>query len=229
MARGTAPSKKADGTPEAPGGSPPERLREILQILGETYPDAHCELDFRTPLDLLVATILSAQCTDARVNQVTASLFAKYRTAADYAGADPAVFENEIRSTGFFRNKAKNILACCAKLVREFGGAVPRTMEELVTLPGVGRKTANILLYNAYGIPGFGVDTHVGRVTNRLELVGTEDPERIETAICAILPAEEWGRATHLFIFHGRRTCHAKQPACAGCAVRALCSWSGKR
>lgn len=229
MARGTAPSKKADGTPEAPGGSPPGRLREILRILGETYPDAHCELDFRTPLELLVATILSAQCTDARVNQVTASLFAKYRTAADYAGADPAVFENEIRSTGFFRNKAKNILACCAKLVREFGGAVPRTMEELVALPGVGRKTANILLYNAYGIPGFGVDTHVGRVTNRLELVGTEDPERIETAICAILPAEEWGQATHLFIFHGRRTCHAKQPACAGCAVRALCSWPGKR
>ena len=229
MVRGTAPSKKDDGTSEAPGGSPPERLREILRILGQTYPDAHCELDFRTPLDLLVATILSAQCTDARVNQVTASLFVKYRTAADYADADPAVFENEIRSTGFFRNKAKNILACCAKLVREFGGAVPRTMEELVTLPGVGRKTANILLYNAYGIPGFGVDTHVGRVTNRLELVGTEDPERIETAICAILPTEEWGQATHLFIFHGRRTCHAKQPACAGCAVRALCSWPGKR
>ena len=229
MARGTAPSKKADDTSEAPDGSPPGRLREILRILGETYPDAHCELDFRTPLELLVATILSAQCTDARVNQVTASLFAKYRTAADYAGADPAVFENEIRSTGFFRNKAKSILACCAKLVREFGGAIPRTMEELVTLPGVGRKTANILLYNAYGIPGFGVDTHVGRVTNRLELVGTEDPERIETAICAILPAGEWGQATHLFIFHGRRTCHAKQPACAGCAVRALCSWPGKR
>lgn len=229
MARGTAPSKKADGTSDALGSSPPGRLREILRILGETYPDAHCELDFRTPLDLLVATILSAQCTDVRVNQVTASLFAKYRTAADYASADPAVFENEIRSTGFFRNKARNILACCAKLVREFGGAVPRTMEELVTLPGVGRKTANILLYNAYGIPGFGVDTHVVRVTNRLELVGTEDPERIETAICAILPAEEWGQATHLFIFHGRRTCHAKQPACAGCAVRALCSWPGKR
>ena len=114
MTRGTAPFKKADGTSEAPGGSPPERLREILRILGQTYPDAHCELDFRTPLDLLVATILSAQCTDARVNQVTASLFVKYRTAADYADADPAVFENEIRSTGFFRNKAKNILACCA-------------------------------------------------------------------------------------------------------------------
>ena len=229
MARGTAPSKKADGTSEAPGGSPPGRLREILRIFGQTYPDAHCELDFRTPLELLVATILSAQCTDARVNQVTASLFAKYRTAADYAGADPAVFENEIRSTGFFRNKAKNILACCAKLVREFGGAVPRTMKELVTLPGVGRKTANILLYNAYGIPGFGVDTHVIRVTNRLGLADTEEPEKIEAIIRAVLSAAEWGMASHRFIFHGRRTCHAKQPACAGCAVRARCSWPGKR
>ena len=209
--------------------SPRERLREILQILARTYPDAHCELDFSTPLELLVATILSAQCTDARVNQVTASLFKRYRSAADFAGADPAIFEQEIRSTGFFRNKAKNILACCQKLVRDFGGTVPRTMEELVTLPGVGRKTANILLYNAYGIPGFGVDTHVVRVTNRLGLVDSEDPEKIEVAICALLPSAEWGQATHLFIFHGRRTCHAKQPGCPGCAVRAVCPWPEKR
>jgi endonuclease-3 len=209
--------------------SPRERLREILQILARTYPDAHCELDFSTPLELLVATILSAQCTDARVNQVTASLFKRYRSAADFAGADPAIFEQEIRSTGFFRNKAKNILACCQKLVRDFGGTVPRTMEELVTLPGVGRKTANILLYNAYGIPGFGVDTHVVRVTNRLGLVDSEDPEKIEVAICALLPSAEWGQATHLFIFHGRRTCHAKQPGCPGCAVRAVCPWAEKR
>jgi len=209
--------------------SPRERLREILQILARTYPDAHCELDFSTPLELLVATILSAQCTDARVNQVTASLFKRYRSAADFAGADPAIFEQEIRSTGFFRNKAKNILACCQKLVRDFGGTVPRTMEELVTLPGVGRKTANILLYNAYGIPGFGVDTHVVRVTNRLGLVDSEDPEKIEVAICALLPSAEWGQATHLFIFHGRRTCHAKQPGCPGCTVRAVCPWPEKR
>jgi len=209
--------------------SPRERLREILQILARTYPDAHCELDFSTPLELLVATILSAQCTDARVNQVTASLFKRYRSAADFAGADPAIFEQEIRSTGFFRNKAKNILACCQKLVRDFGGTVPRTMEELVTLPGVGRKTANILLYNAYGIPGFGVDTHVVRVTNRLGLVDSEDPEKIEVAICALLPSAEWGQATHRFIFHGRRTCHAKQPGCPGCAVRAVCPWPEKR
>jgi endonuclease-3 len=222
-------AKKAGGRGKAPAGSPQVRLREILRILGQTYPDAQCELTFRTPLELLVATILSAQCTDARVNQVTASLFKTYRTAADYARADPAVFEDEIRSTGFFRNKAKNIKACCEKLVQDFGGAVPRSMEELVTLPGVGRKTANILLYNAYGVPGFGVDTHVVRVTNRLGLVGTEDPEKIEAAVCAILAAENWGQATHLFIFHGRRTCHAKQPACPGCALHALCPWPDKR
>jgi len=220
---------EAGGRGRASTASSRERLREILQILARTYPDAHCELDFSTPSELLVATILSAQCTDARVNQVTASLFKKYRSAADFAGADPATFEQEIRSTGFFRNKAKNILACCQKLVRDFGGPVPRTMEELVTLPGVGRKTANILLYNAYGIPGFGVDTHVGRVTNRLGLVDTEDPEKIEAAICALLPSAEWGQATHLFIFHGRRTCHAKQPGCPGCTVRAVCPWPEKR
>ena len=227
----TKTRKERKGAARHPGAPAPprERLREILRILGRTYPDAHCELRFSTPLELLVATILSAQCTDARVNQVTESLFKTYRSAADYAGADPATFEQEIRSTGFFRNKAKNILACCQTLVRDFGGIVPRTMEELVTLPGVGRKTANILLYNAYRIPGFGVDTHVVRVTNRLGLVDTEDPEKIETAICALLPAAEWGQATHRFIFHGRRTCHAKQPSCPGCSVRSICPWPEKR
>ncbi len=219
----------AGGRGSARVASPRERLQEILRILARTYPHAHCELDFSTPLELLVATILSAQCTDARVNQVTQSLFRKYRSAADFAGADPDTFEEEIRSTGFFRNKAKNIRACCQKLVRDFGGAVPRTMDELVTLPGVGRKTANILLYNAYGVPGFGVDTHVVRVTNRLGLVDTEDPEKIEAAICALLPAAEWGQATHRFIFHGRRTCHARQPDCPGCCVRAICRWPEKR
>ena len=206
-----------------------DRLQTILAALARTYPDARCELNFSTPLELLVATILSAQCTDARVNQVTASLFKKYRCAADYASAEPALFEQAIRSTGFFRNKAKNILACCQALVREFGGKVPRSLEELVTLPGVGRKTANILLYNAFNIPGFGVDTHVVRVTNRLGLVDTEDPEKIETAICAVLSPDAWGQATHLFIFHGRRTCHARQPACPGCPVYDLCAWPDKR
>ena len=220
---------EAGGRGRTSTGSPRERLHQVLRILGRTYLDAHCELHFSTSLELLVATILSAQCTDARVNQVTASLFKTYRSAADYAGADLDTFEQEIRSTGFFRNKAKNILACCQKLVRNFSGTVPRTMEELVTLPGVGRKTANILLYNAYGIPGFGVDTHVVRVTNRLGLVDTEDPEKIEAAVCGLVPAAEWGRATHLFIFHGRRTCHAKQPNCPDCTVRAICPWPEKR
>jgi endonuclease III len=216
------------GRGKAPAGPLQARLHEILEILGRTYPDARCELHFTTPLELLVATILSAQCTDVRVNQVTASLFKTYRSAGDYAAADPATFEQEIRSTGFFRNKAKNILACARALVRDFGGTVPRTMDALVTLPGVGRKTANILLYNAYGIPGFGVDTHVVRVANRLELVDTEDPEKIEAAMCSHLPDASWGQATHRLVFHGRRTCHAKQPACAGCALRAFCRWPGK-
>jgi endonuclease-3 len=220
--------KASGGRGKAPAGPPRARLHEILEILGRTYPEARCELHFTTPLELLVATILSAQCTDVRVNQVTATLFQTYRSAADYAAADPATFEQEIRSTGFFRNKAKNILACARVLVRDFGGVVPRTMDALVTLPGVGRKTANILLFNAYGIPGFGVDTHVVRVTNRLGLVDTEDPERIETTICALLPDASWGLATHRFIFHGRRTCHAKRPACSGCALQTLCSWPGK-
>ncbi len=201
----------------------------ILEILARTYPDARCELNFSTPLELLVATILSAQCTDARVNQVTPHLFKKYRSAKAYAEADPKTFEQEIRTTGFFRNKAKNIIACCQKLGRDFDGQVPRTMEDLVTLPGVGRKTANILLYNAYGLPGFGVDTHVARVTGRLGLVDTEEPDKIEEAICRVVPREMWGQATHLFIFHGRRTCHAKQPRCPECTLRSPCPWPGKR
>lgn len=224
-----APKGKQTTGGRGSGLARPPRLGEVLEVLARTYPEARCELDFTTPLELLVATILSAQCTDARVNQVTASLFKKYRSAADYADADPEVFEHEIRSTGFFRNKAKNIRSCCQSLVRNFGGQVPRTLEQLVTLPGVGRKTANILLYNAYGLPGFGVDTHVIRVTNRLGLVDTENSEAIEAAICALLPKDRWGHATHLFIFHGRRTCDAKQPACARCSVRALCTWPDKR
>jgi endonuclease-3 len=210
---------------------PPTKAKvgKILEILAKTYPQARCELTFSTPLELLVATILSAQCTDARVNQVTPHLFKKYRSAKAYAEADPETFEQEIRTTGFFRSKAKNIIACCQKLARDFGGQVPRTMEELVTLPGVGRKTANILLFNAYGIPGFAVDTHVTRVTSRLGLVGTEDPDTIEEAICRVLPREMWGQATHLFIFHGRRTCDAKQPRCPECTLRSLCPWPGKR
>ncbi|HXZ44330.1 MAG TPA: endonuclease III [archaeon] len=211
------------------GSATKAKVRKILDILAKTYPDAHIELKFTTPLELLVATILSAQCTDARVNLVTPHLFQKYRSAKAFAEADLAVFQEEIRSTGFFRSKTKNIIACCQKLVQDFGGKVPRTMEELTSLPGVGRKTANIILYNAYGIPGFGVDTHVARVTNRLGLVDTEDPDSIEEQMCQLIPREDWGQATHLFIFHGRRTCAAKQPRCPQCTLRSLCSWPGKR
>jgi len=221
--------RKATERRRAAGPPAKAKVGKILGILAKTYPDARIELGFTSPLELLVATILSAQCTDARVNLVTPHLFRAYRTAGAYAEADPAVFEEAIRSTGFFRSKAKNIIACCQKLVRDFGGKVPRTMEELSSLPGVGRKTANIILYNAYAIPGFAVDTHVARVTNRLGLVDTEDPDRIEEAMCRVLPREDWGQATHLFIFHGRRTCAAKQPRCPQCALRSLCPWPGKR
>ena len=220
----TKPSNAAPGgRTTAPAGRLKDRLRRILEILAGAYPDARCELDFQTPLELLVATVLSAQCTDQRVNRVTPALFRTYRTARDYAAADPAVFEAEIRSTGFFRSKARNILACCRTLAADFGGRVPQTLEELTALPGVGRKTANILRYNAYGLPGFGVDTHVIRVTNRLGLVETEKPEQIEAAICAHLPDAEWGMASHRFIFHGRRTCHARTPGCGRCSLRPLC------
>ncbi len=226
MARSVGAPKKP-----LPAESPAGRKSRLIKILGrlrEAYPDARCELDFRTPLELLVATILSAQCTDVRVNQVTPGLFRKYRTAADYAKADLAALEEEIRPTGFFRSKAKSITGCGQKLVRDFGGEVPRTLEELVTLPGVGRKTANIILYNAYGLPGFGVDTHVIRVTNRLAVVDSQAPEEIEAQITAVLPPDAWGHTTHLFIFHGRRTCTARLPACPRCPVRALCPWPDK-
>lgn len=229
MVRAMRPADKASGRATTPAAPSKRTVGRILDILTKTYPDARCELNFTSPLELLVATILSAQCTDARVNVVTPNLFRKYRSAQGYAEADPSVFEQEIRTTGFFRSKAKNIIACCQKLVRDFGGKVPRTMEELVTLPGVGRKTANIILYNAYGTPGFAVDTHVARVTNRLGLVRTEDPDAIEAAMCRLLPREAWGQATHLLIFHGRRTCQARQPRCPECTVRSLCPWPGKR
>jgi len=224
-------ARSGGGSPGRGAAAPQTKatVRRMLDILVKTYPNARIELDFTSPLELLVATILSAQCTDVRVNMVTPHLFKKYRSASAYAEADQAAFEEEIRSTGFFRNKAKNIIACCRTMVEHFRGQVPRTLEDLTTLPGVGRKTANLVLYNAYSIPGFAVDTHVARVTNRLGLVGTEDPDAIEESMCRLIPQEEWGQATHLFIFHGRRTCHARQPGCPGCALRSLCPWPEKR
>jgi endonuclease-3 len=195
----------------------------ILRRLGRLYPDAHCALHHANPLQLLVATILSAQCTDARVNLVTPALFARYPDAHAFAAADPRELEKLIQSTGFFRNKARNIRACCRQLVEQHGGAVPATMEELVPLPGVGRKTANVILGTAFGTPGITVDTHVGRLSRRLGLTGETDPVKVERDLARLLPRKEWTMFSHRLIFHGRQVCHARKPACAGCGLAALC------
>jgi endonuclease-3 len=204
------------------------RARKILARLKRAYPDAKIALRFRNPLELLVATILSAQCTDERVNQVTPTLFARYRKAADWAAADPATLEREIHSTGFFKAKTRSIMGMARALVERHRGQVPRTLDELTALPGVGRKTANVVLGNAFGIPALAVDTHVFRVSQRLGLARADDPEQIHDQLCAIVPQVEWTQATHLLITHGRRTCRASKPDCPGCAVRALCPWPGK-
>ncbi|MBE0544444.1 MAG: endonuclease III [Verrucomicrobia bacterium] len=205
------------------------RTRKILAGLQKTYPDAHCELNFSNPLELLIATILSAQCTDKRVNLVTADLFKKYRSAADFANADLAGLEQEIKTTGFFRNKAKNIKACCAALVDRHGGEVPRTMEELTRLGGVGRKTANVVLGNAFGINvGVVVDTHVTRLANRLGLTKQQDAEKIEQELIPLVPREQWTLFSHWLIWHGRRRCDARKPDCGGCEIAKLCPSAGK-
>jgi endonuclease-3 len=204
------------------------RAARILTRLAAMYPDAHIELDFTTPLELLVATILSAQCTDQRVNQVTAELFPRYRTAGDWAGAPPARLEREIYSTGFYKAKARSLLGMARALVERHGGEVPRTLEELTKLPGVGRKTANVVLGNAFGIPAFPVDTHVTRVSQRLGLTRSTDADDIHDDLTALTPRAKWTQASHLLIWHGRRTCHAMRPKCPECGVRALCPWPGK-
>ncbi len=204
------------------------QARKLLPILERLYPDARVMLDFRAPLQLLVATILAAQCTDERVNQVTPALFKRYPSAKDFAEADPAQLEEMIRPTGFFRSKARSLIGCCRHLVERHGGEVPRTLEELTALPGVGRKTANIILWNAFGIPGIAVDTHVGRVAVRIGLAASHDPDTIEAQLCEILPREGWGIVTHLIGFHGRKTCFARKPNCPACAIRELCDWPQK-
>jgi endonuclease-3 len=204
------------------------RARTLIRHLERAYPDATIALAFTTPLELLVATILAAQCTDERVNQVTRSLFQKYRRAEDYARADPATLEGEIRSTGFFRAKTRSVLGMAHALVERHGGEVPRTLEALTALPGVGRKTANVVLGNAFGVPGIAVDTHVFRVTQRLGLAKAEDPERLEAQLAEVVPRPQWTRFCHLIQAHGRQTCHARAPACPVCPVRALCPWPGK-
>jgi endonuclease-3 len=212
--------------PAAHSQLPPaaERIGPIIARLKERHPEARCSLDHVDPLQLLVATILSAQCTDARVNQVTKTLFLKYRSADDYATADPALFEEEIKSTGFFRNKTKSILGMAAALVERFGGRVPDTMDDLLTLPGVGRKTANVVLGNAFGKDeGVVVDTHVARIGALLGLTRESDPEKIEQDLMALVPRSEWTIFPHLLIHHGRATCVARRPQCGSCAVAALC------
>lgn len=201
-----------------------DRAKKILARLQRTYPQAHCELNFASPLQLLIATILSAQCTDKRVNLVTAELFRKYRTAADFANADLAELEQDVKSTGFYRNKAKNIQACCAALVARHGGAVPRTMEELIALDGVGRKTANVVLGNAFGINvGVVVDTHVTRLANRLGFTKLSDAEKIEQELMPLVPRDQWTLFSHWLIWHGRRRCDARKPDCAACELGEWC------
>jgi endonuclease-3 len=200
-----------------------DRARRIVRWLARAYPDAYCALRHENPLQLLIATILSAQCTDARVNLVSPALFKKYHDARAFADADLDELEQAIRSTGFFRSKARNIRACCKRLVEQHGGQVPDTMEELVQLAGVGRKTANVILGNSFAVPGIPVDTHVGRLSRRLGLTVHHDPVKVERDLMGLIPAKEWTDFGHRMIFHGRQVCHARKPDCAACGLRDQC------
>lgn len=203
---------------------PSERIDEIVVLLRQEHPDAECALHYDNPLELLVATILSAQCTDERVNKVTPALFERYPTSADYAAADIEDLENVVRSTGFYRNKAKNIQGAARRIETEYDGDVPANMEDLLTLPGVARKTANVVLGTAYHVAdGVVVDTHVKRLSNRLGLTKNSDPKKIELDLMALLPQSEWIDISHLLIFHGRRICKARKPLCDDCILSHLC------
>jgi endonuclease-3 len=199
------------------------QARQINRILARTYPDAHCELDVANPLQLLVATVLSAQCTDKRVNMVTPALFARYPSAAAFAAADRAELEAMIASTGFFRSKANSILGLAQRLLSEYGGEVPADLDALVTLPGVGRKTANVVLGNAFDIPGLTVDTHFGRLARRFGWTAHEDPVKVEMDVAALIPKKDWTVLSHRLIWHGRRICHARKPACGACPLARHC------
>lgn len=200
-----------------------KRLESIISILHEEYPHSKCHLNYRNPLELLIATILSAQCTDERVNQVARELFKKYKKAKDYAYANQEELENDIRSTGFFRNKAKAIISCCKALVENYGGEVPASMENLTQLDGVGRKTANVVLGNVFGIPGIIVDTHIKRLAGRLGLSHKSDPDKIEADLMSIVPKQEWTYFSNALGDHGRLICQARKPLCPKCKINHLC------
>jgi endonuclease-3 len=211
-----------DQTPQSVAAH--ERTGQIVAELRQLYPDAKCSLDFTTPLELLVATILSAQCTDERVNQVTKTLFQKYRSPQDYANADPETLEQDVKQTGFYRNKAKHIREAAQMIVERYDGAVPQTMEELIALPGVARKTANVVMGNAFGVvEGVVVDTHVGRLARRLGLTESDDPVKVEQDLMALLPQRDWLDLSHMLIMHGRATCQARKPLCSACTLAPLC------
>lgn len=203
------------------------RYLEIVKLLKKEYSENKIALESKNPLELLIATILSAQCTDERVNKVTPSLFKKYRTPGDYANAKQEVFEQEIKSTGFYKNKTKSIIACCKDLVNKYKGKVPNNIEELTKLPGVGRKTANVILGNVYGVPGIVVDTHVKRVSYRLRLTKNTDPEKIEFDLMKIIPKQEWIHFSNALILHGRRICVARKPKCDLCVLEKYCPKAG--
>jgi endonuclease-3 len=204
------------------------QARKINRALAEVYPYAHPELDFRNPFELLVATVLSAQTTDLRVNQTTPALFAKYPTPEDMAAANPEELEEILRPTGFFRAKAKSVLGLSAALRDDFGGEVPGRLEDLVKLPGVGRKTANVVLGNAFGVPGITVDTHFGRLARRFGWTGSDDPVKVEYEVGELVPKSEWTMLSHRVVFHGRRICHARKPACGACPIAELCPSYGE-
>ena len=222
-ARKVKASRTNSANPKA-AGTNPQRVGAILQKLEEAYPNVTCALLHENPFQLLISTILSAQCTDETVNKVTKTLFVKYRTPKDFAYANPAELEQDIRPTGFFRNKTKSIMGAGKKIAEEFGGEVPRTMDELVTLPGVARKTANVVLGTAFGIAaGVVVDTHVTRLSNRLDLSRNSDPKKIEQDLMPIIPQERWVLFSHQLIWHGRKVCQARRPKCAECNLESLC------
>jgi endonuclease III len=224
-AKSAKPAKPAKAAkPALAAGTDPKRVAAILAKLDEAFPNATCELNHKNAFELLIATILSAQCTDVRVNQVTETLFKKYPDAKAFAYATPSELEQEIRPTGFFRNKTKSVMGASKAILENFGGEVPRTMEEILTLPGVARKTANVVLGTAYGISsGIVVDTHVQRIANRLDLTRNEDPKKIERDLMQVIPKDKWIQFSHQIIWHGRRVCQARKPKCAECSMESLC------